>query len=41
MCVPYTGSEAWTRSMGYEIVDEWRPWIVKEQVAGYEHFQSI
>ncbi|KAL1834950.1 hypothetical protein ACET3Z_004601 [Daucus carota] len=35
MCVPYTGSEAWTRSMGYEIVDEWRPWIVKEQVAGY------
>uniref|UniRef100_A0A166JFP7 Carboxypeptidase n=1 Tax=Daucus carota subsp. sativus TaxID=79200 RepID=A0A166JFP7_DAUCS len=28
-------SEAWTRSMGYEIVDEWRPWIVKEQVAGY------
>lgn len=35
MCVPYTGSEAWTRSMGYEIVDEWRPWIVKQQVAGY------
>ncbi|KAI4356293.1 hypothetical protein L6164_000325 [Bauhinia variegata] len=35
MCVPFTGSEAWTRSMGYKIVDEWRPWISNEQVAGY------
>ncbi|KAJ7961688.1 Carboxypeptidase [Quillaja saponaria] len=35
LCVPYTGSEAWTRSMGYKIVDEWRPWISNRQVAGY------
>ncbi|KAK3003305.1 hypothetical protein RJ639_018327 [Escallonia herrerae] len=35
LCVPFTGSEAWTRSVGYNIVDEWRPWIVNEQVAGY------
>ncbi|XP_030497220.2 serine carboxypeptidase-like 20 [Cannabis sativa] len=35
MCVPYTGSEAWTRSMGYEVVDEWRPWLSSEQIAGY------
>ncbi|XP_059660020.1 serine carboxypeptidase-like 20 [Cornus florida] len=35
MCVPYTGSEAWTRSMGYKIVDEWRPWTSNGQVAGY------
>ncbi|KAK4492164.1 hypothetical protein RD792_002961 [Penstemon davidsonii] len=35
MCVPYTGSEAWTRSVGYKTVDDWRPWIVKDQVAGY------
>ncbi|KAK7256194.1 hypothetical protein RIF29_29632 [Crotalaria pallida] len=35
LCVPYTGSEAWTRSMGYKIVDEWRPWFVNKQVAGY------
>ncbi|OAY32904.1 serine carboxypeptidase-like 20 [Manihot esculenta] len=35
MCVPYTGSEAWTRSMGYEIVDEWRPWTSNGQIAGY------
>ncbi|CAL5353378.1 unnamed protein product [Camellia sinensis] len=35
MCVPYTGSEAWTRSVGYKIVDEWRPWGSNGQVAGY------
>ncbi|XP_062080025.1 serine carboxypeptidase 1-like [Humulus lupulus] len=35
MCVPYTGSEAWTRSVGYEIVDEWRPWVSNKQIAGY------
>lgn len=35
MCVPYTGSEAWTRSLGYDITDSWRPWLVDNQVAGY------
>ncbi|CAI9107286.1 OLC1v1006605C1 [Oldenlandia corymbosa var. corymbosa] len=35
MCVPFTGSQAWTRSLGYKIVDEWRPWFVNDQVAGY------
>ncbi|KAI3853691.1 hypothetical protein MKW98_025208 [Papaver atlanticum] len=35
LCVPYTGSEAWTRSLGYKIVDEWRPWYFNDQVAGY------
>lgn len=35
MCVPYTGSEAWTKSLGYKILDEWRPWISNGQVAGY------
>ncbi|KAI3413094.1 uncharacterized protein J3R85_016531 [Psidium guajava] len=33
--VPYTGTQAWTRSLGYKIVDEWRSWISNEQVAGY------
>lgn len=41
MCVPYTGSEAWTRSMGYKIVDEWRPWTANGQVAGYESVYEI
>ncbi|CAN6447550.1 unnamed protein product [Victoria cruziana] len=35
MCVPFTGTEAWTRSLGYKIVDEWRTWIVDANVAGY------
>ncbi|KAF1868475.1 hypothetical protein Lal_00008282 [Lupinus albus] len=35
MCVPFTGSQAWTRSIGYKIVDEWRPWTSNGQVAGF------
>ncbi|XP_057732547.1 serine carboxypeptidase-like 20 [Arachis stenosperma] len=35
MCVPFTGTEAWTRSLGYKIIDEWRPWTSNDQVAGY------
>ncbi|KAK3136344.1 hypothetical protein QOZ80_5BG0432180 [Eleusine coracana subsp. coracana] len=35
MCVPYTGTEAWTSSLGYGVVDSWRPWILNEQVSGY------
>ncbi|XP_011016537.1 PREDICTED: serine carboxypeptidase 1-like isoform X1 [Populus euphratica] len=35
MCVPFTGTQAWTRSLGYKIIDEWRSWISNEQVAGY------
>ncbi|OIW07614.1 hypothetical protein TanjilG_16595 [Lupinus angustifolius] len=41
MCVPYTGSQAWTRAMGYNIVDEWRPWFVDDQVAGYFYYSFI
>ncbi|CAL4903751.1 unnamed protein product [Urochloa decumbens] len=35
MCVPYTGTEAWTTSLGYGVVDSWRPWFSNEQVSGY------
>ncbi|MED6112563.1 Serine carboxypeptidase-like 20 [Stylosanthes scabra] len=35
MCVPFTGTEAWTRSLGYKIIDEWRPWTSNDQIAGY------
>ncbi|GAB2277179.1 hypothetical protein Dimus_011886 [Dionaea muscipula] len=35
MCVPYTGTQAWTSSMGYKAIDGWRPWMVNNQVAGY------
>jgi len=35
MCVPNTGTEAWTSSLGLTEVDGWRPWFVDSQVAGY------
>lgn len=35
MCVPYTGTEAWTKSLGYKIVDGWRSWKLDNQIAGY------
>jgi len=35
MCVPFTGTEAWTRSIEYKIVDEWRPWLINDDVVGY------
>lgn len=35
LCVPYTGTQAWTSSLGYQIVDEWRPWMSDKQIAGY------
>ncbi|KQJ91721.1 hypothetical protein BRADI_4g39350v3 [Brachypodium distachyon] len=35
MCVPFTGSEAWTKSIGYGVVDSWRPWFLNGQVSGY------
>jgi len=35
LCVPYTGSEAWTRSVNFPIKQDWRPWKVNRQVAGY------
>ena len=35
MCVPYTGTEAWTASLGYGVIDSWRPWITDEEVSGY------
>ncbi|KAL2927055.1 Serine carboxypeptidase-like 20 [Bienertia sinuspersici] len=35
LCVPYTGTQAWTSSLGYQVLDEWRPWLSNDQVAGY------
>jgi len=35
MCVPNTGSEAWTDSLDLPLVEEWRPWMLYQQVAGY------
>ncbi|XP_020577911.1 serine carboxypeptidase 1-like [Phalaenopsis equestris] len=35
MCVPFTGTQAWTRSLGYKITDPWRPWYSGGQVSGF------
>ncbi|CAH2067047.1 unnamed protein product [Thlaspi arvense] len=35
MAVPFLGTQAWIRSLNYSVVDEWRPWMIKDQVAGY------
>ncbi|KAJ7295658.1 hypothetical protein O6H91_13G054800 [Diphasiastrum complanatum] len=35
MVIPFTGSEAWTRSLGYKVIEKWHPWFVGDQVAGY------
>ena len=32
MCVPHTGSEAWTRALGLKVKHPWRPWQVNDQV---------
>ncbi|KAL0702292.1 hypothetical protein Bca4012_058414 [Brassica carinata] len=41
MCVPFTGSEAWTHSLGYKVIDEWRAWISNDQVAGVQDIQFL
>jgi len=39
LCVPHTGSEAWTSGLGFNVKTPWQPWYVKDegykQVAGY------
>ena len=33
MCVPHTGSEAWTRALGLKVTGAWHPWKVNHQVS--------
>uniref|UniRef100_A0ACD5X8J8 Uncharacterized protein n=1 Tax=Avena sativa TaxID=4498 RepID=A0ACD5X8J8_AVESA len=35
MGVPFIGTQAWIRSLDFPVVDEWRPWYVTGQVAGF------
>ncbi|KAH9755835.1 serine carboxypeptidase-like 18 [Citrus sinensis] len=40
MVVPFLGTEAWIKSLNYSIIDDWRPWILHSQVAGYTRTYS-
>ncbi|VYS56902.1 unnamed protein product [Arabidopsis thaliana] len=35
MEVPYLGTQAWIRSLNYSLIDDWRPWMIGDQIAGY------
>ncbi|XP_022159443.1 serine carboxypeptidase-like 13 [Momordica charantia] len=35
MVVPHLDTQAWIRSLNYSIVDDWRPWFIVDQIAGY------
>ncbi|XP_014758143.2 serine carboxypeptidase-like 18 isoform X2 [Brachypodium distachyon] len=40
MVVPFVGTQAWIRSLGFAIVDQWRPWYADIQVAGFTRMYS-
>ncbi|CAN6480448.1 unnamed protein product [Victoria cruziana] len=35
MAVPYIGTQGWISSLNFTIVENWHPWLVENQVAGY------
>ncbi|KAK4368709.1 hypothetical protein RND71_012501 [Anisodus tanguticus] len=40
MGVPFQSTEAWIRALNNSIVDDWRPWLVDGQIAGYTRSYS-
>ncbi|CAL1361347.1 unnamed protein product [Linum trigynum] len=40
LIIPYVGTLEWIQSLNFRIVDEWRPWLLKNQVAGYTRTYS-
>ena len=36
MVVPFQSTQAWIRGLNYSIIDDWRPWIVEGQYAGWD-----
>ncbi|XP_014490760.1 serine carboxypeptidase-like 11 isoform X2 [Vigna radiata var. radiata] len=33
--IPFMSTQAWIRALNYSIVEDWRPWLLENQVAGY------
>lgn len=40
MVVPFQSTQAWIRALNYPITDDWRPWVVEGQYAGYTRTYS-
>ncbi|KAL3351650.1 hypothetical protein AABB24_019966, partial [Solanum stoloniferum] len=40
MVVPFQSTQAWIKYLNYPIIDDWRPWMVNEQVGGYTRSYS-
>ncbi|XP_010472296.1 PREDICTED: serine carboxypeptidase-like 11 isoform X1 [Camelina sativa] len=40
LVVPFLATEAWIKSLNYSIIHEWRPWMIKDQIAGYTRTYS-
>ncbi|KAG5573455.1 hypothetical protein H5410_063221 [Solanum commersonii] len=40
MVVPFQSTQAWIKFLNYPIIDDWRPWLVDEQVGGYTRSYS-
>ncbi|KAL1833659.1 hypothetical protein ACET3Z_003310 [Daucus carota] len=40
MVVPFQSTQAWIRDLNYSIIDDWRPWVVEDQYAGYTRTYS-
>ncbi|CAH2061435.1 unnamed protein product [Thlaspi arvense] len=33
--MPFQATQAWIKSLNYPIIDDWRPWMIKDQIAGH------
>lgn len=40
LVVPFISTQVWIKSLNYSIIDDWKPWIVDGQVAGYTRSYS-
>ncbi|KAG5386784.1 hypothetical protein IGI04_038254 [Brassica rapa subsp. trilocularis] len=36
----FQGTQAWIKSLNYSIIDDWRPWMIEAQIAGYTRTYS-